>query len=189
MELKTLTGTWLETLGTILNALGITKALPFSLSFRNNCSLWGNVLQATGNGLSAEEEDFKYRLGLELQSVGNLTIIYGILLPINHREDLRKFITGNWLQTLGTLVCFSHSVVNEKTPHDRVGCLLQAIGNSLQAIAGIEELKAPIQNLNMDITDILEFSGSWVQVIGSLMSSLEYTASLNNDELEDKKEK
>ncbi|MFD2615778.1 DUF6944 family repetitive protein [Terrilactibacillus laevilacticus] len=174
IELKDLAGSWTSALGTIVSAIGSTPTLAFTDQMRINLDLWGNVLQATGAGLSADAEIHwtLNKLGQEIQAIGNLTVVYGLVLPVDDIDQLKKNITGNWIQSLGSLVCFSDSVDDESAPWDRVGNLLQAIGNALQSIGGIQELHDPEDEESGEMTN---FAGSWIQAIGAVMSALEQT--------------
>jgi hypothetical protein len=62
--------------------------------------LWGNVLQGTGNALSAdaEAEISLEKIGNQIQSIGNSSAIAGMMIDFNEETQQKLIITGNWLQ-------------------------------------------------------------------------------------------
>ncbi len=110
------------------------------------------------------------KLGDELQATGNSTVIAGILLYGTSDEETEQnlIITGTWIQALGSFVGVADEFF-DSTEDGRLenitGNLLQGIGNSLQAIGGIEAL----QGSNSEQEQI-GVAGSWVQAAGSVIS-------------------
>lgn len=158
----------LVTIGTITSAIGSTPIF-FTKELRHHLQVWGNVLQATGNGLAADGQGtISFELiGDEIQSFGNIACIAGLLYETSNDTNKRLIITGNWMQAAGSLV----GVVDEfedNTPSGRAlnidGGLLQAIGNSMQALSDSYELKKVPDYEHLGIT------GSWIQAVGSVVS-------------------
>ncbi|GGB42090.1 hypothetical protein GCM10011409_19560 [Lentibacillus populi] len=98
--------------------------------------------------------------------------IYAMLVT-----EQKLIISGNLIQALGGLVSLADEL-NDPTAsgqiYNIIGNLLQSIGNSLQAIAGMYEL----ENKHVDHKgykideniETLEISGSWIQATGSVMT-------------------
>ncbi|WP_243292586.1 hypothetical protein [Bacillus sp. FJAT-47783] len=165
---KALLGSWIQASGTVLSAIGSTPTNVISDDLLDDLNLLGNVLQATGNALIADTEKGVTldKIGNIVQSIGNSTVITGLL--INFDEETKQIlnIQGNWLQALGGGVSFADAFGQEPSIDvlfNLYGNLLQTIGNSLQAISGVIDLK----NKNGQKLNVI---GSWVQAIGSILS-------------------
>lgn len=170
-QLKEIFGSVLSTIGTIEAALGSTPQLPINQQLKIDLRLQGNILQATGEALSADGQG-TYSLELigdEVQAVGNSLVVTGILFDPNKDLNQRIIITGNWFQALGSFVALSDEFF-DLTPSGRslniVGGFLQGIGNSMQAKGGIESLR----DKSSESGEALGFYGSWIQAIGSVLS-------------------
>jgi hypothetical protein len=181
-QLKEIFGAWLAAIGTVTAAVGSTPFRSLGSSFRKDLNLLGNELQAVGNALEADgqgEENLE-RLGNELQSVGNVTVISGLVIDFKDTTQQKLIISGNWIQALGGATALGDefqdtSDINEV--YNIIGNLLQVIGNSLQALSGVNKLKASYIN-NKESTEkeednsiwSLDVVGSWIQAIGSVIS-------------------
>ena len=127
------------------SAIGSTpiKALPPDTL--NAFNLVGNELQATGNALEAdaEEEITLTKRGNQIQAIGNVTVIAGLVINFNTITKQELNIKGNLLQALGGSAAIADTLSEERSLEELFsiyGNLLQVIGNSLQAISGILEL-------------------------------------------------
>ncbi|MBZ6489362.1 hypothetical protein CCZ20_27115 [Priestia aryabhattai] len=182
-QLKEIFGAWLAAIGTVTAAVGSTPFRSLGSSFRKDLNLLGNELQAVGNALEADgqgEENLE-RLGNELQSVGNVTVISGLVVDFKDTTQQKLIITGNWIQALGGATALGdefQDTSNINEIYNIIGNLLQVIGNSLQALSGINELKASYIN-NKESSEkeednnsiwSLDVVGSWIQAIGSVIS-------------------
>ena len=58
--------------------------------------LLGNALEADGQG----EENLE-KIGNELQSIGNVTVISGLVIDFEDITQQKLIIIGNWIQALG----------------------------------------------------------------------------------------
>lgn len=170
-QVKEILGSVLSAIGTIEAAIGSTPFKNLSSSSSYDLRLTGNVLQATGSALSADGQgtvSFE-KLGDEIQAVGNSTVVSGLLLPVTTKTEQKLIITGNWLQSLGSLVGLVDEF-EDNTESGRaeniIGNLLQGIGNAMQAVGGIREL-----DKNDDTSFFsLDVIGSWIQTVGSIIS-------------------
>lgn len=169
---KEVFGSVLSTIGTIESAIGSTPFKNMSEKVSFNLRLQGNVLQATGNGLSADGQGNVFSLeytGDVVQAAGNSTVILGLLIKFKDQIDQKLIISGNWLQALGSFVGLTDEF-EDSTPSGRsyniIGGFLQGIGNSMQALSGVYQLE--------DENDIdaqsLGVLGGWIQAVGSVLS-------------------
>lgn len=169
---KEVFGSVLSTIGTIESAIGSTPFKNMSEKVSFNLRLQGNVLQATGNGLSADGQGNVFSLeniGDEVQAIGNSTVIIGLLIKFKNQIDQKLIISGNWLQALGSFVGLTDEF-EDSTPSGRsyniIGGFLQGIGNSMQALSGVYQL----EDENDIDAQFLGMLGSWIQAVGSVFS-------------------
>jgi hypothetical protein len=172
-EQQELFGAWVQAFGTTLSAVGSTPLPQFSESQLTSFNLWGNVLQGTGNALMAdsEEEYSLNKIGNQIQALGNVTVVAGIVLPVNEVTAQNLDIKGNLMQALGGSAAISEIIGEEPTEEiffAFYGNILQIIGNSMQAIGGIIDLKGGDGN-NINI------AGSWIQAAGSIIQAVGIT--------------
>ena len=143
-EFKETFGSWLQAIGTVLSAIANTPALVSDYDSANNLDVVGNTLQGTGNALIADgEEAFTLdQIGSAVQAIGNSTVITGLIGTFSEETNDLLIINGNFIQALGGGV--SAADITENAPAEGiniVGNLMQLLGNSLQALSGIIELK------------------------------------------------
>jgi hypothetical protein len=169
-EQKELFGAWVQAGGTILAAVGSTPFKNFTESQLTSFNLWGNVLQATGNSLMADSEE-NYTLnqiGNQIQALGNVTVVAGIVLDLDEVTAQNLDIKGNLMQAAGGSAALSETL--REPPAAEIfyafyGNILQIIGNSMQAIAGIIEL-------NGGEGEKINTAGSWIQAAGSIVQAI-----------------
>jgi hypothetical protein len=169
---KKIFGSLIQAVGTIISAIGSTPANFIKSDLRKDLDLWGNSLQATGNALEvdAQGEMTPETIGNAVRSIGNVTVIAGLVIDFEEDAGLKLIITGNLIQALGGLVALADESKDKTIAGQSyyiIGNLLQSIGNSLQAIGGVYELE---KNNN---GQSLIFSGSWIQATGSVISLIE----------------
>ncbi|PKG25362.1 DUF6944 family repetitive protein [Niallia nealsonii] len=170
---KEILGSVLSVIGTIEAAIGSTPFKKINKDVSFDLRLTGNALQASGSALSADGQGSisLEKLGDEIQAVGNSTVIGGLLLDLGDKKDQRLIITGNWLQALGSLVGLADEF-EDSTESGRayniIGNLLQGIGNSMQAVGGVEQLKQTIPKKPTFVS--VGVVGSWIQATGSVIS-------------------
>ncbi|MFE8698362.1 DUF6944 family repetitive protein [Cytobacillus sp. FJAT-53684] len=143
---KQLFGSWIQAVGTVMNAVGSTPSDKINEEQQDDLNLWGNVLQAVGNALIADGTEMisLNKLGNEVQAIGNTTVVGGILLDFQEKTKKSLIIKGNLLQAVGGGMAIADTLEEEPSLEKAlnvIGDLLQVIGNSLQVIAGINELQ------------------------------------------------
>jgi hypothetical protein len=163
-------GAWIQASGTTLAAIGSTPLKSFSKSQLTSLNLWGNELQALGNALIADSEVHftMEKAGNQIQAAGNITVIAGILLPVDDVTEQKLDIKGNLMQALGGSAALKDTLAEERSVESLFniyGNLLQIIGNSMQAIAGIIELRGREG-------DMINTAGSWIQAAGSVIQAI-----------------
>lgn len=169
-EQKEVFGAWVQAAGTTLSAIGSTPVKCLTKSQLEGLNLWGNELQALGNALIADSEHYftMERIGNIIQSVGNLTVIAGILLPVDNETEQELDIKGNLMQALGGSAALKDTLTAKhsiESLYHLYGNLLQIIGNSMLAISGIIELRGGEgENINT--------AGSWIQATGSIIEAV-----------------
>lgn len=172
-NLEELLGSWIQAIGTVIDAITVTPINKFPKTIESNLFAIGNVMQATGNALIADSiQDINLdKIGNSIQTIGNLTIVSGILMKLNEEKEIEFFIKGNLLQALGSILS-PFSVSSEPQKMDRLlldlGSILQAIGNSLQAISGMIVLSGEKEGK-------IELLGSWIQAGGAVLQALVLT--------------
>ncbi|XRG77497.1 hypothetical protein V5E38_16805 [Rossellomorea sp. GAMAL-10_SWC] len=190
-ESKAIVGSVIVSIGTITAAIGSTPSNYIKSSIRDDLSLIGNVLQATGNGIDAEAEGTVLRaVGKEITASGNITIVSGLIFDIRKEAAYKLFVAGNLLQALGLGVNVGEAIELDPFPgqsENIVGSITQIIGNTLQAIGWSEALHDLIENKNkqkefgfyedylkennaQSESETLVTTGSWIQAIGSVIS-------------------
>ncbi|MFJ7637390.1 DUF6944 family repetitive protein [Peribacillus sp. NPDC097206] len=152
-EFKETFGSWLQAIGTVLSAIANTPTLISDYDSANNLDVVGNTLQGTGNALIADgEEAFTLdQIGSAVQAIGNSTVITGLIGTFSDDTNDLLIINGNFIQALGGGV--SAADITENAPAEGiniVGNLMQLLGNSLQALSGIIELKRENTNPSLE---------------------------------------
>ena len=169
-EQKELFGAWVQAFGTTLAAVGSTPLKQFSERELTSFNLWGNVLQGTGNALMADsEEDYTLnKIGNQIQALGNVTVVGGIVLDLDNNTAQTLDIKGNLMQALGGSAALSETIGEEPSAeifYAFYGNILQIIGNSMQAIGGIIDLRG-------GEGDNINIAGSWIQAAGSIIQAI-----------------
>lgn len=168
-EFKETFGVWTQAIGTLISAISDTPSLHLDELKKNQLSLIGNVMQATGNAILAdsEEEISLGKIGNQIQAIGNSTIVIGIFS--NEQETKNNLeLKGNLLQAFGSAIALPDLIYIENKSLDDVlniyAALLQSIGNSLQALSVKFGQKGKGETIN--------FVGSWIQTTGAFIQVL-----------------
>lgn len=185
-QIKEIVGSWIVMIGTITYAIGSSPSTFLREETLEDLVIIGNALQAMGNILEAEGQgDFTLEtFGNEITATGNVTVIAGLLLPIDEVDEQKTVIAGTLIQVLGGLVVLSdefYDTTNTDDSYNVSGNLLQAIGNSIQAISLIHTLlkeqseintanETQSEQSNNDDIDPVFLTGVWIQAAGSVVA-------------------
>ena len=175
-------GSWVQAIGTVVSAIANPPAFVPDDEASDNLDLIGNTLQGTGNAVVAdgEEPGTLDQAGNAIQAIGNSTVITGLLRVFPEETSDILIINGNFIQALGGGV--SAADITENEPYEGLniaGNLLQLLGNSLQGLAGIIELKngdsqqeSGFQTSQGEEVDpvYIQVLGSWIQAIGAVLT-------------------
>jgi len=156
-------GGWVEAAGNIVAAIGDTPTERIPETIKTDLRLIGNVLQAVGSALTADNEPLSIDvLGDILQSAGNVTVVMGIL-DNDESSSQRLETIGNELQLVGAGVSINTQAnLTFSQSLDNVGNIIQVIGNTLQVYAN------PHTEEGIRVNAI----GSWTQAVGTVISAL-----------------
>lgn len=156
-------GGWIEAIGTIVAAIGNTPSKVISKSMLKDLRLIGNVLQANGSALVADNEELLLDIvGDQLQAIGNITVVAGIL-DTNEKSSQRLLTQGNLLQILGTGVSVNtQGNLSLIQNIDNIGNIIQAIGNTIQVFS----------NTNTEEGISMNVVGVWTQAVGAVITAL-----------------
>jgi len=160
-------GSWLDAIGTVIAAIGSTPSKILSKKILEDLVFIGNAFQGIGSSLVADSPETlpNDRVGSALQSIGNLTVMQGLL---NTDEETGRVTnkSGNLLQALGAGASINYD--GEITSINNFGNGLQVLGNSLQAMALRDNVIETDEGL------VLDMVGSWVQAVGTVISAITY---------------
>src|SRR5699024_1174451 len=119
--------------------------------------LWGNVLQGTGTALIADsEEEFSFeKLGNQLESIGNMVSVMGILAPVS--DEVKKELNekGDIIETLGVSVSLPDELKEVLT----LESFFDIYGHFLSVIE--------IKEIDEGLVDMI---AEWSQAIASILS-------------------
>lgn len=156
-------GGWIEAIGTIVAAIGNTPSKVISKSMLKDLRLIGNVLQANGSALVADNEELLLDIvGDQLQAIGNITVVAGIL-DTNEKSSQLLLTQGNLLQILGSGVSVNtHGNLSLIQNIDNIGNIIQAIGNTIQVFSNTSTKEGISMNA----------LGVWIQAAGTVITAL-----------------
>lgn len=157
---KELLGYWLDAFGQTMSAVANTPYVKKNEEFLPCLDLWGNVLQATGTALIADSssEEFSFeKLGNQVETIGNLVTVTGILAPVSEeiKEDLDQ--KGDIIETLGVII----SLPDELKEGLTLELFFDIYGHFLQVI-GIKRVHE----------DLINMISEWSQAIASILTLL-----------------
>ncbi|AWE07310.1 hypothetical protein DCE79_07945 [Lysinibacillus sp. 2017] len=162
-NITAIAGNWIEAIGTIITAIGSTPSTIFTQQTLTDFNIIGNILEAGGTAIAAESEDSLLNsVGDQLQAIGNLAVVAGILGNNEQSSQLLE-MQGNLLQVVGIGVTINTQ--GQQT-------LLQTIsntGNIIQLIGTVIQVFA-----NTDTQEGIEMNaiGAWIQVVGAVITAL-----------------
>ncbi|WP_349409168.1 DUF6944 family repetitive protein [Pseudalkalibacillus sp. SCS-8] len=176
-------GTWIQTLGTFINASGQTIIVLQNNenSFEGNAlALTGNSVEAFGNSVQAigktKQEDSQVDgiLGAWFQAGGNITNAKASYLMIRGFEEdgLRLDVIGDSIQSIGAFFEAASSSTDHSEFADLAskGQLLQSFGAMIEAIGVLY-----ILNDEMEEGIQIQAFGSYAQLAGATITAIAFT--------------
>ena len=168
-------GAWIDATGTVVASLGISPFftdIDFDGTYLvTDLGQWGNILQASGNGIEALGNDSLLgTIGNEIGASGNLAVLYSLQSELEKDEVYQLIIVGNLLQGYGAYLAGISELKESNNPTELLsayGNFTQTFGNSLQAYGGYELLQGFKIRGNIYI-----FIGSWIQTFGAIVAAI-----------------
>lgn len=176
-------GTWIQALGTLINASGQTVIVLQSdeNSYEgNSLALIGNGVEAFGNSLQAigktkkSPDDSEGILGAWLQSAGNITNSYALyqIITGDERDGLLLDIFGDSIQSIGAFLEASSLLEGDLTEAELAsqGEIIQSFGAMIEGIGALYILN----NMVREGVQIQAF-GSYAQLTGATITAIAFT--------------
>ncbi|AIC96463.1 DUF6944 family repetitive protein [Shouchella lehensis] len=183
-DVKALFGAWTQAIGTVIAAVADTPSEALTPEQINDLGLYGNALQATGNGLLADTNAFGSlnQIGNAIQATGNTIIVGALALPWEENLEQNLIIKGNLFQAAGGSVSFNEDLkedVSMAALYAVIGDFLQVVGNGIQAYAAIADFIVD------DDEEFINAVGSWIQATGAVLSALSVSKSYTTSTTEE----
>ena len=162
-NIKAIVGNWIVAVGTLLSAIGNTPSTIFTQQTLNDFNVIGHILEAGGIAIVSETEDtLLYTVGDQLQAIGNLTVVVGILSENEQTAQLLEK-QGNLIQVVGLgLVINTEGKLTLLQTLYNTGIIIQLIGNAIEAIANTETNEGKL----------MRAVGAWIKAIGAFITAL-----------------
>ena len=162
-NITAIAGNWIEAIGTLITAIGSTPSTMFSQQTLTDFNIIGNILEAGGTAIAAESEDALLdQVGDQLQAIGNLTVVAGIMGKNEQASQLLQ-MQGNLLQVVGLGVTINTQGKQTLLQTiNNTGNIIQLIGTVIQVFAD------PDTQEGVELNAI----GAWIQVVGAVITAL-----------------
>lgn len=162
-NIAALAGNWIEAVGAIITAIGSTPSTIFTQQTLTDFNLIGNILEAGGSAIAAEgEEALLNRVGEQIQAIGNVAAVAGIL---NKNEQTSQLLgkQGDLLQLVGIGVTINTQ--RKQTLLETIsntGDIIQFIGTAIQVFVNTDALEGVVMNA----------VGAWIEAVGAIITAL-----------------
>lgn len=162
-NITAIAGNWIEAIGTVVTAIGSTPSTIFTQQMLTDFTIIGNILEAGGCAISAENEDSLLdRVGDQLQAIGNLTVVAGIL-DKNEQSGQLIQMQGNLIQVVGAGITINtQGKLTLSQTIANTGNIIQLIGNVIQVFANTDTQEGVVMNA----------VGAWIQAVGAIITAL-----------------
>ena len=162
-NITAIAGNWIVAIGSLVSAISSTPSTIFTQQTLDDFNLIGNILEAGGSALVSETEDALLNtIGDQLQAVGNLAIVAGILSKNEQSGQLLEK-QGNLLQVVGLgLVINTEGKLTLLQTIANTGNIIQLIGTVIEVFADTETKEGEVMNA----------VGAWIQVVGAVITAL-----------------
>lgn len=158
-----LIGNWIVAIGTVVSAIGGTPSTIFTKQTRNDFRLIGPTLEAVGIALVAQTEDtLLYTVGDQIQAIGNLNVIAGVLSRNEQIETLlEKQGDSAQLVGLGLVIKTAGPLTLLETLYN-TGLLIQLIGTAIEVYA----IRSTV------VAEDIKALGAWIKAGGAILTAL-----------------
>ena len=158
-----LIGNWIVAIGTVVSAIGGTPSTIFTKQTRNDFRLIGPTLEAVGIALVAQTEDtILYTVGDQIQAIGNLNVIAGVLSRNEQLEVLlEKQGDSAQLVGLGLVIKTAGPLTLLETLYN-TGLLIQLIGTAIEVYA----IRGTV------VAEDIKALGAWIKAGGAILTAL-----------------
>lgn len=158
-----LIGNWIVAIGTVVSAIGGTPSTIFTKQTRDDFRLIGPTLEAVGIALVAETEDtLLYTVGDQIQAIGNLNVIAGVLSRNEQIETLlEKQGDSAQLVGLGLVIKTAGPLTLLETLYN-TGLLIQLIGTAIEVYA----IRGTV------VAEDIKALGAWIKAGGAILTAL-----------------
>lgn len=156
-------GNWIVAIGTVVSAIGGTPSTIFTQQTRNDFRLIGPTLEAVGIALVAETEDtLLYTVGDQIQAIGNLNVIAGVLSRNEQLEPLlEKQGDSAQLVGLGLVIKTEGPLTLLQTLYN-TGLIIQLIGTAIEVYA----IRGTV------VAEDIKAIGAWIKASGAILTAL-----------------
>ena len=160
---KAIIGNWIVAIGTVVSAIGGTPSTIFTQQTRNDFRLIGPTLEAVGIALVAETEDtVLYTVGDQIQAIGNLNVIAGVLSRNEQIESLlEKQGDSAQLVGLGLVIKTAGPLTLLETLYN-TGLIIQLIGTAIEVYA----IRGTV------VAEDIKALGAWIKAGGAILTAL-----------------
>lgn len=158
-----LIGNWIVAIGTVVSAIGGTPSTIFTKQTRDDFRLIGPTLEAVGIALVAETEDtILYTVGDQIQAIGNLNVIAGVLSRNEQIEPLlEKQGDSAQLVGLGLVIKTAGPLTLLQTLYN-TGLMIQLIGTAIEVYA----IRGTV------VAEDIKALGAWIKAGGAILTAL-----------------
>ena len=160
---KAIIGNWIVAIGTVVSAIGSTPSTIFTQQTQNDFRLIGPTLEAVGIALVAETEDtLLYTVGDQIQAIGNLNVIAGVLSR-NEQLSLLLERQGDSIQLVGLgLVIKTEGPLTLLETLYNTGLIIQLIGTAIEVYA----VRGTV------VAEDIKALGAWIKAGGATLTAL-----------------
>ena len=158
-----LIGNWIVAIGTVVSAIGGTPSTIFTKQTPDDFRLIGPTLEAVGIALVAETEDtILYTVGDQIQAIGNLNVIAGVLSRNEQIEPLlEKQGDSAQLVGLGLVIKTAGPLTLLQTLYN-TGLMIQLIGTAIEVYA----IRGTV------VAEDIKALGAWIKAGGAILTAL-----------------
>lgn len=156
---------WIEAIGTVISAIGSTPSQVLSDAMLRDLNIIGLALQAVGSGLIPENQDDLFKIGSQLEAIGNLVSLQAEFIE---NENVSSVLSsqGDLIEAVGGALTIdftgNQSIQNAL---NNIGDVIQVIGASYQALS---VRYPPNSQKNQEVNTV----GSWIQAVGAVLSAI-----------------